>query len=329
MSTDVVLGLDGGGTRTRAAVTDLDGHLLGVAERGGASIEFNDPRIARDNLRSAVRAAVSDASHSIQDVVAFTAGIGGVGVPGAAEEAEQAFSIDGLQCEVRVVSDGVVAHIGAFCGGPGIVAICGTGSVVFGVTAEGEQIRNYDCVHHARAGAHALGERALHALLSGDAPTDWALADRLLNRWECESVATLRNAVRDEDRFTNASSENPFDRVAPLITAAAADGDDFAEAICGDAVEEVVTGIRIVGGYLDNPIDVAPAGSVLRSEYMTAELRQQVEDIAGYQYVDPAMRPVAGAVFDAIDRTTEADDAVIERLTDHLGGHAEGRYAVR
>lgn len=322
MSDDVVLGLDGGGTRTRVAVADLDGHLLGCAERGGASIEFNDHKVAHDNLHGGVQAALSDAGHSVRDVVAFTAGVGGIGAPGAREKAEHALDIDGLPCQVHVVSDAVVAHIGAFRGDPGIIAICGTGSVVFGVTAAGEQIRNYDCVHYARASAHNVGERALHAILSDRAPAGWALADRLLDRWECESIADLREAVRDEDRFTNASSENPFDSVAPLVTAAAADGDNIAGAICTEAVEEVVTGVRIVGGYLDEPIDVAPAGSVLRSEHMTAELRRQIAESNGYQYVDPVMSPVAGAVFDAIDRATGANDAVGERLTDHHIGCA-------
>lgn len=322
MSDDVVLGVDGGGTRTRVAVADLDGRLLGVAERGGASVEFNDPEVARANLRGGVRAALSDAGRSVRDVAAFTAGIGGVGAPGAAEEAEQALAVDGLPCEVRVVSDAVVAHVGAFRGDPGVVAICGTGSVVFGVTSEGEQIRNYDCVHYARASAHDVGQRTLHAIVSGEAPAEWALTDRLLNRWECESVADLREAVRDTDRFTNASSENPFDRVAPLVTAAARDGNDFARTICDNAVEEVVTGVRIVGGYLDDPRSVAPAGGVLRSEYVTAELRRRVADVDGYRYARPAMSPVAGAVFDAIDRATGADDAVVERLADHPVGRA-------
>jgi glucosamine kinase len=47
MNDEVVVGIDGGGTRTRVIVADLDGHVLGVTERGGASTEFNDPETAR------------------------------------------------------------------------------------------------------------------------------------------------------------------------------------------------------------------------------------------------------------------------------------------
>lgn len=317
MDDDVVLGLDGGGTRTRVAVADRDGCVLGHAERGGASIEFNDPETARQNLEEGVRAALSDAGRSVDDVAAVTAGIAGLGLPDAVEEARRALDIDGLDCETRVVTDAEVAHIGAFQRDPGVVAICGTGSIVFGITADGDRISNYDCVHHAHAGARTLGERALHAILAREAPADWALADDLLDHWGYESEAALRAGVRDEDRFSDASPENPLDRVAPLITAAAADGDACAGAICDDAVTNVVTGIRVVGGYLDTPVSVAPVGSVLTSGYMAAELRRRISDFDGYQHVDPAMSPVRGAVFDAIDRVGGAGSVVVEQLSRH------------
>ncbi|MFC6960662.1 BadF/BadG/BcrA/BcrD ATPase family protein [Halocatena marina] len=322
MTNDVVVGIDGGGTRTRVIVADVGGRVLGTAERGGASTEFNDPEKARQNLREGVKTALADAERAPGDVAELTAGIGGLATPQSYTEAEQFLAIDALACETRVVNDAVVAHIGALRDDAGIVAIGGTGSLVFGITADGDQVSNYDCLHYARAGAHNLGERALHALLSGEAPTDWRLGNRLLERWDCESVVTLQSAVRKGDRFTNTLSGNPLDRVAPLITGAAADGDPFARAICDDAIAEVVTGIRLVGGFLETPVAVAPAGSVLLSEYMTAELRRQVTDTEGYRAVKPAMSPVAGAAFDAIDRATGVDDAVVERLTEHAMGHA-------
>lgn len=322
MTDDMVIGIDGGGTRTRVAVADLGGRVLGVAERGGASTEFNDPETARRNLREGVRTALADAGRSSDDVSALTAGVAGLGSSRDYAETERALNIDALACEAHVVNDAVVAHIGALRGDPGIVAICGTGALVFGVTAGGNQVSNYDCLHYARAAAHNLGERALHALLSGEFPTDWGLKDQLLDSWDCESMADLRAVVRDEGRFTNASSGNPLDRVAPLVTTAAADGDVVARAICDDSIAEVLTGIRLVGGFLDAPVAVAPAGSVLQSDYMSAELRRQCADADGYRVVEPAMSPVGGAVFNAINRMTGADDTVVEQLTDHAVGRA-------
>lgn len=322
MGNNVVVGLDGGGTRTRVAVADLDGHILGVAKRGGASTEFNDSKMARQNLREGVRTALTDAEQSPSDVAALTAGVGSLNISDNYTLTEQALDIDGLACEPHVVTDEEIAHTGAFRNNPGIVAICGTGSLVFGITADGKQISNYDFIQYARAGAHNLGERALHAILGSETPVEWTLGDQLLDHWDCDSVPDLRMAVYDEDRFTNVPSGNPLDSVAPLITAAAGDGDPTAQTMCNDAIAEVVTGVRLVGGFLDNPVTVASAGSVLRSKYMSAEFQRQVADVENYRVVEPAMSPVAGAVFDAIDRVTNTNDAVVEWLTDHAIGQA-------
>ncbi|WP_231189206.1 BadF/BadG/BcrA/BcrD ATPase family protein [Haladaptatus sp. DYF46] len=321
MSNDVVIGVDGGGTKTRVAVANLGGCVLGTAEYGGASTEHNDPETAQQNLREGIWSALADANRSLSDVVALTAGIAGVGTGQDYAEAKRLLNIDGLTCEPQVVNDAVIAHIGAFCGDPGVIAVCGTGSVILGITADGDQIQNYDCLHYAGAAAHNLGERALHTILSGEASKSWEFGNRLLGRWDCDSVSDLRVAVQDENRFTNVVSGNPFDNVAPLITAAAVDGDSYAQSICDDALAEVVTGIRIVGGFLDAPVAVATAGSVLQSEYMTAELRQRFTDGEDYRVVGPSMSPVAGAVFDAIDRMESAGDAVAEQLTDHTIGY--------
>jgi glucosamine kinase len=322
MSDNVVVGVDGGGTRTRVAVADLGGRVLGVAEEGGASTEFADPETARRNLRGGVRNALADAGRSPDDVAALTAGVAGLGAPPDGAEVERFLDFDAFDCEARVVNDAVVAQIGAHRGRPGVVAVCGTGSVVFAATADGDHIRNYDCLHYAGAAAHNLGERALHALLGGEAPADWVLGGRLLKLWDCNSVARLRAAILDGDRFDNSSSGNPLDRAAPLVTAAATDGDPAAQSICDDALAEVVTGIRLVGGFLEDPVAVAPVGSVLRSEYMAAELRRLFADAEGYRVAEPEMSPVAGAIFDAIGRVTDADDAVVDGLTDHVVGRA-------
>ena len=50
----------------------------------------------------------------------------------------------------------VIAHAGALRSAPGIIAISGTGSVVFGVNEAGRRLRNYDFRHYARSAARHL-----------------------------------------------------------------------------------------------------------------------------------------------------------------------------
>jgi len=218
-----------------------------------------------------------------------------------------------------VVNDSVVAHVGALGGDPGVVAVCGTVSSVLGITADGEQVRNYECDHYAAAAARHIGTSALHALLAGEAPEHWPLGERLLDCWGCASVRELRTAVREDGRFDTSSSGNPLDRVAPLVRAAA-DGVPTGRAICDEAIAEVLTGVRLVGGSLAAPVAVSSAGSVLRSEYVDAEIRRRIAETEGYHFVEPAMSPVGGAVFDAIDRVAPSGEAVRARVTEHPVG---------
>lgn len=62
------------------------------------------------------------------------------------------------------------------------------------------------------------------------------------------------------------------------------------------------------------------AGSVLQSSYMAAELQRSFADGARYRVVEPALSPVAGAVFDAMSRAGSPSDAVVERLAGHPVG---------
>ncbi|MFB6121783.1 MAG: hypothetical protein ABEJ68_11790 [Halobacteriaceae archaeon] len=210
----------------------------------------------------------------------------------------------------------VPADVAALTGDPGVVALAGTGSIVLGRTADGEQVRNYDCGHYARTAARHVTQRALHAMLAGEVPADWPLGDRLLDRWGCDSLAALRSAVRDGARFSTTESGNALDSAAPLVTAAAADGDPTARALCDDAVDEMETGIRCVAGYLAPPVAITPVGSVLRSDYVRAELGRRF-DGTDRRVVDPVLSPVAGAVYDGIERTAGADENTVERLADH------------
>lgn len=77
MKNKVVMGLDGGGTHTRIAITDTDGNLLSYVERKSAS-NIDKDLLARDNVHNAVYEAVSKANCSLGDIVSLSAGVAGL-----------------------------------------------------------------------------------------------------------------------------------------------------------------------------------------------------------------------------------------------------------
>jgi N-acetylglucosamine kinase-like BadF-type ATPase len=143
-----VMGVDGGATKTLAAVLDLREKQLHVCERGPSNQDAVGAEAAVQELLDAAKQALAHAG--VED-----------GQLGAAVLAIAGTDTDSVERHVRehtdvwiVVNDVVAAWATATGGGPGVAAIAGTGSNVFGVSGEGEHTRTW------RAGGwgHKLGD---------------------------------------------------------------------------------------------------------------------------------------------------------------------------
>ncbi|HEY4809900.1 MAG TPA: BadF/BadG/BcrA/BcrD ATPase family protein [Solirubrobacteraceae bacterium] len=134
--TRYVMGVDGGATKTLAAVLDLKESKLYLGH-GGPS---NEDAVG---AQAAVKALLGAADEAIE-----AAGIEASEL-GAAVLAIAGTDTEDLACNVRsartdawiVVNDVVAAWASATGGGPGVAAIAGTGSNVFGVGGTGADAR--------------------------------------------------------------------------------------------------------------------------------------------------------------------------------------------
>ncbi|HVA33875.1 MAG TPA: BadF/BadG/BcrA/BcrD ATPase family protein, partial [Candidatus Baltobacteraceae bacterium] len=129
MTQRLLAGIDGGQSSTTAAIGDCGGRVLGRGSAGPADEigeGANSSRL-RDALRGALTAACDraglDRDTHFDTIVAGVSGYEGR-VYGRAAELPAA--------RVLFMHDAPVAHAGALGGHPGIVAIAGTGSVVYG-----------------------------------------------------------------------------------------------------------------------------------------------------------------------------------------------------
>ncbi|HVF45467.1 MAG TPA: BadF/BadG/BcrA/BcrD ATPase family protein, partial [Pyrinomonadaceae bacterium] len=134
-----VLGVDGGGTKTRAVVADSRGEIIGHGRAGPS----NPLRVGVSDSTAAVREAVEraclDAGVRRQDLSAAEIGLAGVKRDDIRERMRAALSAElGIE-PLEVVTDAVIALYGATEGAPGLVVIAGTGSICCGVNARGRR----------------------------------------------------------------------------------------------------------------------------------------------------------------------------------------------
>lgn len=134
----LVLGLDGGGTRLRAALAEAaGGPPLATASAGAANARTVPARLLEDRLEHAVRRVLPEGRAG--EVRCVVAGFAGAGVPGRDADPGQVRAVRALhgalarrgvtEAEVRVVADTELVFAGA-PGAPsdGLAVIAGTGA---------------------------------------------------------------------------------------------------------------------------------------------------------------------------------------------------------
>ncbi len=131
------LGVDAGGTRTRAVVADGAGRLVGAAEAGPGNAQAVGLAAAGAAVRAAAGAALARAGVEADAVHGAFFGLAGVRT--VEERAALAGELAGLGLDRDPVigSDLDAAHAGALAGGPGVVVIAGTGSAALARGADG------------------------------------------------------------------------------------------------------------------------------------------------------------------------------------------------
>src|SRR5436305_3930230 len=132
----LVLGVDGGGTKTRAVVVGRGRRVLGEGEAGPSNPLRVGVNEAAHAVREAVERACAAAGVRRIEVVAAEVGLAGVKRADIRERMRAALSELGIK-SIEVVTDADIALYGATEGKPGLVIIAGTGSICCGVNARG------------------------------------------------------------------------------------------------------------------------------------------------------------------------------------------------
>lgn len=144
-----LLGVDGGATKTLAAVLDLGLRELHLGHGGPSNQDAVGAEAAVQALLGAADEAIERAGAHADELGAAVLAVAGTDTRAIADEVGAART-----GEWDVVNDVVAAWATATGGGPGVAAIAGTGSNVFGVGGSGADMRAW------RAGGwgHALGD---------------------------------------------------------------------------------------------------------------------------------------------------------------------------
>jgi N-acetylglucosamine kinase-like BadF-type ATPase len=255
---DLVLGVDAGGTSTRALLATVRGEVVARGTAAGG----NPIAIGHGQALRALDTALREVLVDVDPATVAHAVIGMAGDRSASTAAlDSTWRALGLTCGYDVVGDALVAFAGATPARSGTVLIAGTGAIAVRV----EEGALADCAGGLgwllgdEGGGFWFGRAAVRTAVAAvrrGRPTK--LSQRVVTR-------LLGHDSADAGQLIVAAYDRPplqLAELAPLVFEAAADGDAEADLIIGEAAEHLDVMLRSVQ-HPDPSAPVVFAGSCL------------------------------------------------------------------
>lgn len=285
-----VVGVDGGGTKTHAAILDSNFALVGEGFAGPS----NPLRVGIANAAACVREAIEKACEVAHvrrtDLLAAEIGLAGASRPELRARMREALHTSGIG-EIVVVSDADIALYGVTEGEPGVIVIAGTGSICCGTNSRGKRIcaGGWGPVAGDEGGGSWIARRALraiaHAADGRGEPT--ALTAAACDYFHVSDANDLSTAIYSP----NVTNERLAGFGRNVIEAAKAD-DAVATEIMAEAGKELGTAAAAVIRNLKlqaETFQVGYVGGVFNAagELILAGIREEVMKVAPHAYLAP------------------------------------------
>lgn len=314
------LGIDGGGSQTRALLCDEAGNILGRGLSGPCNPCSQSRESCLKQLQSVIRSALADKAP--KSITAAHLGVAGAGDPSARKVIElisgQLF--DQNATRLGISHDLKIAHAGGLAGRAGSALVAGTGSACFGMDSQGTEILTGgwgDLIDDAGSGSW-IGLRALQLCVR-----------------QADGRASGNNLQRGVLRFLGLDSVDqikvrlhmiglPRDqraKLAPLVLELAQADDAMAHQIVDEAVREMTLLAQCNLRQLKIPLpEIVLLGGLNNSTYFRERLAASIQSAIPDAVITPLrLNATAGAVLLAMQAAgVHVDEAIFERMRDGL-----------
>lgn len=313
---ELVLGVDGGNTKTIALVARRDGEIVG-AGRGGCADIYGAPSVeaALDEIRRTVRGALTEPG-AVTHAVFSLAG------------ADWQEDKDALRtwlsplvpnAEVEVVNDAIGGLRAGIDDCVGVAVVLGTGGCIGSGGRDGR--RWHSSWWGLNLGAWWIGREALEAVYAAELglrpPT--ALTGAALALW---GDATVEDLLHSFHRRAEPRDEWESSRFAPDVLRLASLGDAAAHEIVVSHAAKLgdLAGVAARKVALEAPYPAVLLGGVLRGEGSGLIIDEIASRLPGAELLRPLREPAAGALLLALDAAGVT--GVADRVDGSLPGDA-------
>lgn len=296
-----VIGVDGGATKTVAALADLSGKILKIGKTGSSSARNIGVEAAAQSVAGAVKKVLPKKKSKIRSVF--------IGLPGVEERPELVPKIQReffgdkklpliFKGKIRIASDQIVAFRAGSDEKDGVILIAGTGSVVHGWKKNREHKSSGWGWLTDEGSAFWTGQKIFRAVLKdldGRGPktllTDFVFPKI---RTKKQNQKLFRNKIYSRDFVNNVSS------LSLICDLAARKKDKVAKNILVGAGKELALSANTVIKTLNFKNERFPlvlVGSMFNSKIILGIVEKEIKKIVPKAvFIRPKAEPVIGAV---------------------------------
>jgi glucosamine kinase len=319
-----VVGVDGGATKTAAAVLDLMKTKISTGQGGPSNADAVGAEAAVEALQEAVDDALRGAGVAKRDVGAAVIALAGTVSPEFERAAHRALGLE----QAYFVNDVVGAWAAGTNCTAGVAVVSGTGSHVFGVDAGGRSWRvgGWGHILGDEGSGYALGLGAMKAALSfrdGSGPAT-ALLDVITAFYELDAIEDLQELF-----YGKPLTKAEIAACAGEVLATAGLGDAVALGLVDTGAAELArqTEAAVRRLALDADFVLALVGSIFgNSKLMRDRFEQKARAFApGARFVVPAAPPVMGSLLLAVNAEGRGSEVDVEVIAAQLEALAPAR----
>lgn len=318
MNKRYVIGIDGGGTSTRAVLVDEDGRVHAGATGGSSNFQVVGSKGLRKCIRDLVEQLWASVESPYMPVDVLCVGLAGAGRPEDQAEIRKVVGELGLAVQIVVVTDGEAALEGAHGGQPGLIVVSGTGSLAWGKNAQGDMARAGGWGYRIgdMGSGYEIGRRAIVACLRAmdGMKEDTVLSERICTRLRLPSIEQIIRWIHQEE-----IGQKEVADLAPLVFEAAREGDRVSQCIVEQAGRDLGLLVRTIARrlHMDGTVPLSVIGGVFKEkEHLLPWLCSVAEERSRrLNIVVPRFPPVVGSAMIALRSLgVEETDEILQHL---------------
>ncbi len=330
----IVLGLDGGATKSVSMVADTSGNILCRIESGPSNYQNIGKEKAKESITKAINNAIKTSKVEADEIDLACFGLAGMDSEKNYEVLYNIIRDINIFREVLLLNDAEIGLAGATGCQSGIVVNAGTGAVAFGVNDSGEKRRagGWGCLIGDEGSAYDVSRKALMAAAKAydgrGRPT--ILLPMIIETLELNKFENIIELLYLKGMSTKAMAS-----LAPLVFEAAQKGDIVSRDILEYAGKELGLSTLPVAkslGLDEGQYPIVPIGSMFKPGFPLYESFVEVikQNLPDSIITKPRFEPVVGAILLALKHFgIELNDHFLEQIETKICSILENSITIK